>query len=690
MNLRSWNNKIAGTIKRPVAVAASIRQLRRGSLLSATLMTRLCVRLRAFAVCAALAAAIPFTVSAQTNYYTTNGTEYAVIGALPGDQMFPDVALSTNGGYVVWQDNATDGDGWGISARRLDSTLSGSLSSFRVNVTGSNDQENARVTLLKNGGAVFVWQGGKESYQHIFARYLTPTNTWLTTTDLVVSAFTNNFQINPAIATLNNSNIVVVWSSFNQASTNSLLDVYAKILSPSGATVKAEFLVNQFTNWNQRTPAVAALNNGGFVVAWVSEQQRATAPNLGTNSTYYMAGSIVVPSVDIYARLFQSDGTVSGNEFIVNTDGNPCANPAVAAASDGTFMVAWSGRDMAVYTNGWNVYARPFSGNGIGGNLLTVNTHLSGNQFAPRLNAIGLDYMFVWTSLDITGKGIYGRFVHSDGTPTSGEFQVNTTAISQQLQPVVASDGVNQFLAIWTSYTASPSSYDLFAQRYINVNVLMLAMPAPFVYAPFVVSNNAYQPQLQVSWAPLTGISVSNYQVYVDGAGPLAVTKTNFWLMTAVNGLTTNSTHSFQLTYVKPDGHESPRSAPTSATTWSGVKWGGIPYEWMVTYYGSDMSTWPAASAPVGAAGNPTLQTIFLSGGNPQDSSTWLTTRLVSTQQGMFLNWNTQPGFTYQVQVSTAFTNWSNFGLPRFAAGATDSVLVGGSAVGYYRVVLVR
>jgi hypothetical protein len=633
---------------------------------------------------------MPFIVSAQTNYYSTNGTEYAVIGALPGDQMFPDVALSTNGGYVVWQDNATDGDGWGISARRLDSTLSGTLSTFRVNATGSNDQENARVTLLKNGGAVFVWQGGKESYQHIFARYLTPSNTWLTTTDLVVSAFTNNFQVNPAIATLNNSNIVVVWSSFNQASTNSLLDVYAKILSPSGATVKAEYLVNQFTNWNQRTPAVAALKNGGFVVAWVSEQQRSTAPVLGTNSTYYMAGSIVVPSVDIYARLFQSDGTASGNEFIVNTDGNPCANPAVAAASDGTFMVAWSGRDMAVYTNGWDACARPFSANGNGGNLLMVNTHRSGNQFAPRLNATGLDYMLVWTSMDISGKGIFGRFVHSDGTPTSGEFQVNTTTISQQLQPVVASDGVNQFLAIWTSYTASPSSYDLFAQRYINVNALMLAMPAPFVYAPFVVSNNVYQPQLQVSWAPLSGIAVSNYQVYVDGAGPLAVTKSNVWLMTAANGLTTNSTHSFQLAYVKPNGDQSPRSAPTSAATWSGVKWGGIPYEWMVTYYGSDMSTWPSANSPVGTAGNQTLQTIFLSGGNPKDSSTWLTTRLVSTPQGMFLNWNTQSGFTYQVQVSSDFITWSNVGLPRFAAGANDSVFVGGGGIGYYRIVLLR
>jgi hypothetical protein len=36
-------------------------------------------------------------------------------------------------------------------------------------------------------------------------------------------------------------------------------------------------LVNQFTNYNQRTPAVAALAGGGFVVAWVSEQERGRA-----------------------------------------------------------------------------------------------------------------------------------------------------------------------------------------------------------------------------------------------------------------------------------------------------------------------------------------------------------------------------------------------------------------------------
>ncbi|MGA2870786.1 MAG: hypothetical protein ABSF34_16690, partial [Verrucomicrobiota bacterium] len=110
----------------------------------------------------ALALAVASTTLAQTNYYTTNGTEYAVVGNLPGDQVYPDAAISPNGGFVVWQDNITDGSGWGISAQRVNDTLSGTLDTFRVNVQGTNDQENPRVALLKNGGAAFVWQGGLE------------------------------------------------------------------------------------------------------------------------------------------------------------------------------------------------------------------------------------------------------------------------------------------------------------------------------------------------------------------------------------------------------------------------------------------------------------------------------------------------------------------------------------------------
>ena len=250
--------------------------------------------------------ALPVVTWGQTNYYAADGTEYAIIGSMPGDQVSPDVAVSTNGGFVVWQDNVTDGSGWGVSAMQINSTLSGSGSSFRVNVQGAADQENPRVALLSGGGAVFVWQGGVEALnQHIYARFLSAGNTWLTTNDVLVNTFTTNFQANPAVAVLTNGNVIVVWDSFNEASSSSMLDVYGRIFSPAGQPLTGEFLINQFTPYNQSAPTVAALANGGFVVAWVSEQERSTAAG---SSTLAVSGQMSHASVDVYLRLYDGNG----------------------------------------------------------------------------------------------------------------------------------------------------------------------------------------------------------------------------------------------------------------------------------------------------------------------------------------------------------------------------------------------
>ena len=713
-------------------------------------------RRAAVCFCWGLAVGIPAAVSAQTNYYTTNGTEYAIIGSLPGDQVFPDAALNPSGGFVVWQDNITDGSGWGISAQRLDNTLSSTLSTFRVNVQGTNDQENPRVALLKNGGAVFVWQGGQRGLQQVYARFLSPTNTWLTTNDVLVntppttnvsysySYITNttstvktnklsgktttntttkvtstiatnvtlagSFRVNPAVATLASGNVAVVWASFNQAGPGSLLDVYGQVFTPAGKKVGGEFLINQFTAFNQRTPAVAALKNGGFVVAWVSEQQR-TAFNLGGMDNVNGSGPSVVglPSVDIYAQFYNSNGVAQGTNFLVNTDNNTCANPAVAVASDGNFMVTWSARDPGNQANGWDVYARPFSSAGVGGATLRVNSFLYGDQYGPRISAIGGDYMIVWTSLGQDGsrEGVFGQFVHEDGSLVGSELPVNTTTLGSQMQPTVASDGAEQFLVVWTGFTFSAASMDLFAQQYANVAAVLQPMSAPFVYAPFVLnSNGVYQPQLQASWPPLQGVSVSNYEVYVDGAEtPMALTNGNVWTMTAANGLTAGSTHSFQLDYVTTDGRRpSLLSAPSSGTTWLGYYWGtpanAIPDEWMAMYFGPQ-SSWPSTTADSDGDGMNNYQE-FLAGTNPTNAASVLRMQISNasqvqqlkasgpTAQGMYLSWNTQPGLTYQVQVTADFISWSNLGAPRFAAGGSDSIYVGSGSAGYYRVLLLR
>ena len=638
---------------------------------------------------------LPAAVWGQTNFYATNGAEYAIIGSLPGDQVHPDVAVTTGGGFAVWQDNITDGDGWGVSAMQLNGTLSGSGSSFRVNVQGAGDQENPRVALLRNGGAVFVWQGGVGGLnQHIYARFLSAGGIWLSTNDTLVNTFTNNFQVNPAVATLANGNVIIVWASFDQAGASSLQDVYGRIYSPTGTPLTGELPINQVIAFNQRTPAVTALAGGGFVVAWVSEQERVPVPGVGGGSLTVTNGTTApVTSVDVYARLFNNNGNALGNEFLVNSDFNPCANPDTAAGSDGGFMITWGARDLVNLTNSMDVYARAFNSAGVGGTVSRVNSYLYGDQYGPRIASLGTDYLIEWTSMGEDGsrEGVFAQFLRGSGSMVGGEFQVNTTTAGPQIQPVVASDGVGQFLTIWSSFSGVSYGMDLYAQRYINTQQPLAALPAPFVWAPFVVTNGTYLPQLLVSWPPVTGLSVSNYEVYVDGsASPTVATTSNVWMMTSANGLANNSTHSFQVDYLTTDGRKSPPSPSTSGTTWQGYSWGGIPFEWMTRYYGSDISKWPGANTVV-APGGQTLLQVFLTGGDPTNPATWLRTALSNTPEGLFLSWNTQPGFTYQVQTeATLGGTWTNLGAARFAAGTTDSIYVGKSSAGYYRVLLLR
>ena len=615
-----------------------------------------------------MAASLPATVFGQTGYLT-NGVQYAIAGSLFQDQVKPALALNGSGGYLVWQDNITDGNGLGISALQLDSGFSGVLSPFRVNSIGAGDQENAQVSLLNNGGAAFVWQGGVQGFQHIYARFLSPSKTWLAN-DTMVNTFSSNMQITPAIATLTNGNVVVTWASYNQVSGSSMLDVYAQILTPTGAKSGGEFLVNQFTSYNQRTPAVAALSNGRFVIVWVSEQERWSAAT-GT------------PSVDIYGRIFDVYGVPVGSEFLVNTGTNICANPSVAAGSDGGFVVSWGEKDTVVLNNSWDVFARPFSSTLVGGTTQRVNTFTFGDQYAPKVAASGTDYFVVWTSLgqDGSAEGVFGQVLHNDGTPWGGELLVNTTVVGAQIQPCIASDGGGRFLAAWSTYVGGPNGFDLAAQRYAKYAPAVPAMNAPLLYVPFVVSNGAYQPQVEVFWTYQTGLPVDHYEVYVNGAYAASLT-TNVWTMTAANGLTAGTSNAFQVLYATTDGRRSPLSPAASAGTWSGINFYGIPVEWMQQYWGAN---WPSPTTPL-APGGPTPLQAFLSGANPLTPSTWLQTSLTRTAQGNYLNWNPQPGLTYQVQSSTDLETWVNVGSPRFAADNVDAIYLGGSSGGYYRI----
>lgn len=610
-----------------------------------------------------LASLAVFGVSAQSAFSPQQG-EYSLTRNLPGDQLAPALGLAADGGYVVWQDNATDGQGFGISARVLNNYLSPDASrSFRVNQKAAGDQENPTVLRLKSGGAIVVWQGGPQGDQEIYARVLAADGTFLGD-EVVVNTFLAGSQANPAAAVLSDGSVAVVWSSYGQD--GSMNGIYGQRLLADGSKSGPEFQVSQTTAFNQRTPALTALEGGSFVVVWVSEQQR------------------FVDSVDVYGRRFAAVGSPMGGEFLINGSTNLCANPAIAAGPEGRLLAVWSERNKSHPTNGWNVTSRPLASTGspLAG-AVTLSTISPGKRYAPKVAQARDQYLVVWTSdwQDGSYEGVYGRFVKADGVPAADEFRVNTTTVSKQMQPTVAADGDGRFLVAWATFTGLATGYELTAQRYSADHNLAPPMP------PGVTAMDSFS--LMASWPELSGFSnLTSYLLYVDDAlTPLRLTE-NF---KTVGDLDPGSTHSFRLAYELVDGTVSPKSEPASGRTWGQDRnYDGLPDDWQSAHWGNDKSQWPRTDADSDQDGASNLDE-FLAGTNPVDGQSVLRTTITVTAQGILLVWNSEPGCVYQIQGSVALDGWVDIGGARYAASRVTSVLLPpDSSASYYRLIRIR
>jgi hypothetical protein len=600
--------------------------------------------------------------------------EHSLFGLQSGDQTRPAVSLSpaggTLGGCVVWQDN-TLGPNQTVHGRALDSHLAPAGGAFQVSSLATGEQKNPRVATLKNQGVAFVWQGGLESAQHIYARFLSPALAW-TSTDVPVSQAPTTLQEDPDLACLVNGNVVLVWSSLNQEAPDSLRGVYARIFSPQGAPQGNEIALNTFTPFNQAHPAVAALADGRFVAVWVSQQQRqlAAGPDRG--------------SVDIYGRIFSASGVGQDAEFLINTADRVCANPRVAAGPTGGFLVAWNELDPPVNgqpaDNSWDVYARVFDGQGVGGTTLLVNSERYGDQVLPQVATLNENYLAVWVSLaqDGSAEGVFGKLVGGKGTLAGGEFRVNASTASIQTEPAVATDAQGNALAVWTSFQGVGAGMDLLAQRYFS------ALPVVAMAAPYL--NRFGLERLLVSWSAPADVAVDHYQIFVDGAATAAIANQSYWIG---GGFVPSTSHSFQVAYVLANGAMGPLSTATTERTWGPDTNGdGMADEWQTLYFGA---SWPAAAADHDRDGSSNLGE-FLAGTDPKSSLSALRVGLQPAASGFVLSWTTVPGLVYQVQtrVDLGSTGWTDLGAPQVAAGLTGAFNVGRAAGAFYRVMLVQ
>ncbi|WP_441237400.1 beta strand repeat-containing protein [Bradyrhizobium sp. 930_D9_N1_4] len=291
--------------------------------------------------------------SIKAQVFSANGTpvgsETLVNSSTSYSQFAPTVTGLANGGFAItWTDDSGEGgddDGTSIKAQLFAADGSKVGSEFLVNTETGGSQDNAVITGLANGGFVVTWEDlsgtlGDDDATRVKAQVFAADGSKVGG-EFLVNTATSSDQLKPTVSALPNGGFVVTWYDFSQTGGDtSGSSIKAQIYAADGSKVGGDFLVNTTTANSQFTPAVTALSNGDFAVAW--QDWSGTGGDASGSS--------------IKLQVFTADGRKVGAELLVNTSTTSNQlHPSIAAYADGRFVVTWQD------ANGTDVKAQVFS-----------------------------------------------------------------------------------------------------------------------------------------------------------------------------------------------------------------------------------------------------------------------------------------------------------------------------------------
>ena len=264
-----------------------------------------------------------------------------------------------------------------------------------------------------------------------------------------VNTYTTAAQYGATAANLGpEGDFVVTWNDVTGADGDGY-GVRARRFDVTGSALGGEFAVNASGTGDQGIARVGSNASGDFVVTFTESSD---LPGVG---------------FEVKARRFDSSGAPQGGNIAVNTF--TTANQgtsSVALDAAGNFIVVWWSD--AQDGNDWSVFGQLFNNTGAKvGSEFQVNQFTTGAQRDARVarRPTG-EFLVVWRSpQDAQGGAIMARRYAANGTPSGGEFQVNTTVAGYQYQPDVAYAGDGSAIVVWTSYLQDGSNGAVIGQR---------------------------------------------------------------------------------------------------------------------------------------------------------------------------------------------------------------------------------
>ncbi len=359
------------------------------------------------------------------------------------DQADPRIAVDHSGDFIiVWTDKRSANSD--IYFQFFDSSGTASGDNYKLNNDiGSSPQYHPSVAANNLGQFAAVWQDFRNgSYPFGADIFFAPIDTLSGSDNIEITALAPDSTRESAdIAVLVNGSFVSVWSDYR----NKNWDIYGQIVTADGQMIQGNFIINDdIAKAAQHAPRVAALADGGFVVAWYDNRN-------GDD--------------DIYAQRFDQSADPTGTNFMVNDDatGKRQAFPAIAADINGRFFVAWTDWRNGIYPANPDIYVRRYAADGTPLEASVKIVGIDGGR-PQRDCAICADAMgnvcVAWADSTSDNWDVRARIIDYRGVLAPSSFLLSQEVIGKQLQPDIAADGFKMF-ATWSDYRNG--NFDIYA-----------------------------------------------------------------------------------------------------------------------------------------------------------------------------------------------------------------------------------
>ncbi len=486
------------------------------------------------------------------------------------DQKFPSVAFDGTNYLVVWQGVRSDSslDIYGTRVNQSGTVLDPAGIAISVAI----DNQTTPSIAFDGINYLVVWTDQRNGDFDIYGTRVNQAGVVLDTNGIAIST-AEYIQEFPSVA-FDGISYLVVWTDGRNGSS----DVYGARVSQVGAVLDPTGIVISTEINNQEYPVVA-FDGTNYLVAWTDYRHspyyssiygarvNRTGIILDTNGIAISTSSLYQEfpcvafdgtnylvvwhdgrgsSFDIYgARVNQAGIVIDSTGLLISNALCNQYNPLVAF--DGTnYFVIWQdsrGSRLDIYGARVNQAGVVLDTNGF---VLSLTAN---EQELPCLIFGGVNYMMVWQDYRHVRYNIYGARINQAGTILDTNGIALSTAVSHQLFPSVAFDGIN-YLLVWQDWR-NGSNYDIYGVRINQFGTILDSVGIPISTA----ASNQSSPSLAfdgtnylVVWQDRR--NGSNYDIYgtrinqngivLEPSGITISTATNDQLFPAVSFGDTN------------------------------------------------------------------------------------------------------------------------------------------------------